>query len=278
MTSTAPRRPGWADFAGHKDVRDLILAGPIDIFEAIDFDLPDRIPEILARDPGALDAAVSRLRARRVDARRGRLGPDTTPLAWAVAQNKVAAARVARSARQGRFEAATGRAGRDVPPVRLLGSSRPRQGRPPDARPRRAAAAGAASRHRARQPLHRDRVRRLEEVERILAERRRRRLRARRLPRLDAAPLSLLTRASPTRRRSTTRSRSRGCCSIAARTRTTSTWRATPGTRRWSARPAKASRTRRGSRTRGHCSSCCSSAAPSRSTSRSSTTRISAAT
>ena len=29
---------GWADYVGQMAVRDLILTGPIDIFDAIDFD------------------------------------------------------------------------------------------------------------------------------------------------------------------------------------------------------------------------------------------------
>ena len=69
-----------------------------------------------------------------------------------------------------------------------------------------------------------------------------------RLTRLDADPLSPLTRASPIRRRSTTAWTSRGCCSITARTRRTSTWPAIRSTPRWSAPPARESRTRRASR------------------------------
>ena len=42
---------GWAAYAKHPAIRDLILAGPIDLFDAVDFNLPDRVPEILERDP-----------------------------------------------------------------------------------------------------------------------------------------------------------------------------------------------------------------------------------
>ena len=85
---------GWADFAGHKNVRDLILAGPIDIFEAIDFDLPDRIPEILARDPGAFTRPFRDYAPDEWTPDEDNPEPGATPLAWAIARNKVAAARV----------------------------------------------------------------------------------------------------------------------------------------------------------------------------------------
>lgn len=45
---------GWAAYAGHNDVRDVIQEGAIDIFEAIESGLADRIPGILQRDPEAL--------------------------------------------------------------------------------------------------------------------------------------------------------------------------------------------------------------------------------
>ncbi|MGH7633646.1 MAG: ankyrin repeat domain-containing protein, partial [Gemmatimonadaceae bacterium] len=46
---------GWANYAGHGDVRDLILDGAIDIFDAIEFGRVQRIAGILARDPQALE-------------------------------------------------------------------------------------------------------------------------------------------------------------------------------------------------------------------------------
>jgi ankyrin repeat protein len=46
---------GWAQYAGHHHIRDLILRGPIDVIQAIEFDLVDRIPQILQSDPDALD-------------------------------------------------------------------------------------------------------------------------------------------------------------------------------------------------------------------------------
>lgn len=45
---------GWADYAGHKEARDLILRGPIDIIEAIQYDLIERVKAVLEEDPAAL--------------------------------------------------------------------------------------------------------------------------------------------------------------------------------------------------------------------------------
>lgn len=45
---------GWAQHGGHLAVRDQILAGPIDLFDAVDFNLVERVPDIVARDPGSL--------------------------------------------------------------------------------------------------------------------------------------------------------------------------------------------------------------------------------
>jgi ankyrin repeat protein len=45
---------GWADYAGHKEARDLILHGTIDIIEAIQYDLIDRVRSILEEDPASL--------------------------------------------------------------------------------------------------------------------------------------------------------------------------------------------------------------------------------
>ncbi|HEV2470738.1 MAG TPA: ankyrin repeat domain-containing protein [Candidatus Sulfotelmatobacter sp.] len=46
---------GWADYSGHKEARDLILRGPIDIIEAIQYDMPDRVKAVLEEDPAALN-------------------------------------------------------------------------------------------------------------------------------------------------------------------------------------------------------------------------------
>jgi ankyrin repeat protein len=46
---------GWADYAGHKEARDLILRGPIDIIEAIQYGLLNRVREVLEEDPVSLN-------------------------------------------------------------------------------------------------------------------------------------------------------------------------------------------------------------------------------
>jgi ankyrin repeat protein len=46
---------GWADYAGHKEARDLILRGPIDIIEAIQYDLIDRVQRVLEEEPASLN-------------------------------------------------------------------------------------------------------------------------------------------------------------------------------------------------------------------------------
>jgi ankyrin repeat protein len=46
---------GWADYAGHKEARDLILRGPIDIIEAIQYDMAHRVKAVLEEDPAALN-------------------------------------------------------------------------------------------------------------------------------------------------------------------------------------------------------------------------------
>jgi len=48
---------GWADYAGHKEARDLILRGPIDIIEAIQYDMAERVKAVLEEDPAALNRA-----------------------------------------------------------------------------------------------------------------------------------------------------------------------------------------------------------------------------
>jgi ankyrin repeat protein len=48
---------GWADYAGHKEARDLILRGSIDIIEAIQYDMVQRVKAVLEEDPAALNRA-----------------------------------------------------------------------------------------------------------------------------------------------------------------------------------------------------------------------------
>jgi ankyrin repeat protein len=85
---------GWANYFGRTAVRDLILAGPIDIFDALDFDLTDRIPDILRRDPGALNRPFGEY--ARCQPRHGQWWPEpwSTPLVRAVVKNNADAARL----------------------------------------------------------------------------------------------------------------------------------------------------------------------------------------
>jgi len=46
---------GWADYAGHKEARDLILRGPIDIIEAIQYGLTERVGPLLEEEPFAVN-------------------------------------------------------------------------------------------------------------------------------------------------------------------------------------------------------------------------------
>ena len=62
------------------------------VFDAIDFDRTDRILEILARDPDALNPTMAELPDRVPSA--SRLPAWCTPLAWAVLRNRVEAARL----------------------------------------------------------------------------------------------------------------------------------------------------------------------------------------
>jgi ankyrin repeat protein len=48
---------GWADYAGHKEARDLILRGSIDIIEAIQYNMAQRVKVVLEKDPTALNRA-----------------------------------------------------------------------------------------------------------------------------------------------------------------------------------------------------------------------------
>jgi ankyrin repeat protein len=73
---------GWAAHGGHEAVRDLILEGPIDIFDAIAFDRSQRVQQILDEDPVALDRTLGETA--------GVKGEESwcTPLVWAVGHNK----------------------------------------------------------------------------------------------------------------------------------------------------------------------------------------------
>ncbi len=46
---------GWANYAGHAEVRNLILREPVDIMEAVEYGLTERILAILHEDPSAIN-------------------------------------------------------------------------------------------------------------------------------------------------------------------------------------------------------------------------------
>jgi ankyrin repeat protein len=46
---------GWADYAGHEEACDLILAGPVDMIEPIQYGLLDRVAKILGENPVSLN-------------------------------------------------------------------------------------------------------------------------------------------------------------------------------------------------------------------------------
>jgi ankyrin repeat protein len=74
---------GWADYAGRTAARDLILRGPIDIIEAIQYGLTQRVGEILEQEPGALDRPFSEDALFPLDAEAWQ-----TPLAYAVTRGR----------------------------------------------------------------------------------------------------------------------------------------------------------------------------------------------
>jgi ankyrin repeat protein len=84
---------GWANHAGHTEARDILLDGAIDIFDAIIFERNDRIPDILARDPHALERRfrdyVNGDAASHPD-----VDPEWTPIDFARANGKLDAARI----------------------------------------------------------------------------------------------------------------------------------------------------------------------------------------
>jgi ankyrin repeat protein len=74
---------GWANYAGHKEVRDLILRGPVDIMEAVEYGLTQRIQTILREDAEALHRPFHGYPLYPLYAEGWH-----TPLAFAVVQNK----------------------------------------------------------------------------------------------------------------------------------------------------------------------------------------------
>jgi hypothetical protein len=74
---------GWADYSGHKEARDLILRGPVDIIEAIQYDLAQRVKAVLDEDPAALNRAFGDYGLFPWDAEAWH-----TPLAYAVTRGR----------------------------------------------------------------------------------------------------------------------------------------------------------------------------------------------
>jgi len=81
---------GWVDFFDQAPMREMLLSdGPICLFDALDLDGLDRVPDILARDP----ASLNRLFAECIS-RDPRPEDRQTPLARMVDRGKTAAVRV----------------------------------------------------------------------------------------------------------------------------------------------------------------------------------------
>jgi len=74
---------GWANYAGHTEVRDLLLRQPVDIMEAVEYGLTQRVQAILQEDRGALNRPFQNYSVYPLYAEGW-----YTPLAFAVARNK----------------------------------------------------------------------------------------------------------------------------------------------------------------------------------------------
>jgi ankyrin repeat protein len=97
---------GWASYARKSEAFERLMAAGPDMFDAIDFDRADRIPEILERDPTALHRPFGEYlppHLRAGGATAGEAGsvpapwcpdPDLRPLEWASRENKAQAVRI----------------------------------------------------------------------------------------------------------------------------------------------------------------------------------------
>jgi ankyrin repeat protein len=105
---------GWAAYAGHHEVRDLILGARIDLFQAIDFDLTDRITSIVQQEPWLLNKPFGDYIANEPVGMQW--GPRSwhTPLAWAVSENKIDAVRALLEQGAAQVPAPDGRTLRDI--------------------------------------------------------------------------------------------------------------------------------------------------------------------
>ncbi len=80
----------WADFFDQRHMRDLLLnEGAICLFDALDFDRLDRVPDVLAREPAALNRPFSECLSRKP-----RPEDWQTPLARMIDRGKTEAVRV----------------------------------------------------------------------------------------------------------------------------------------------------------------------------------------
>ena len=84
---------GWADHAGHSEIRDRILSEHVDPFQAIQFDRPEKIAVIVQRNPWQLNKPFSQYATCEARPNQRYPEPWQTPLAWAVASGKLAAVR-----------------------------------------------------------------------------------------------------------------------------------------------------------------------------------------
>jgi ankyrin repeat protein len=81
---------GWVDFFDQAPMREMLLStGPICLFDALDLDRLDRVPDVLARDPAALNRPFAECLSRHPK-------PEDwqTPLVRMVDRGKTAAVRV----------------------------------------------------------------------------------------------------------------------------------------------------------------------------------------
>jgi uncharacterized protein len=85
---------GWASYARKQEVFDRLMKEDIDIFDAIDFDRPDRIPQILQTDPAALRRPFGEYLPKGSTPRQWCPDAAATPLTWATAEHKTAAVRI----------------------------------------------------------------------------------------------------------------------------------------------------------------------------------------
>jgi len=86
---------GWAAYAGHEAVRDIILDAPtIDIFDAVYFDRLSRIAELLESDSQALDRRLGAYLTGNPTEPKPWIDPAWSPAAFAVVHGKVDGLRV----------------------------------------------------------------------------------------------------------------------------------------------------------------------------------------